>query len=479
MPIVDRLYGRPFPRIHSKLRPDLPSRGQELIDFSESIGIPLLPWQRWLAIEAHRVKPDGRWHHPLVQLVVARQQGKTTFMKQRILMGLFEWDDKLQIGTAHRLTTSLETFRDLVSVIESNDSLAAQVKKIRWAHGSEEIELMTGNRYMVKAGASAARGISRPSTVHIDETRELKDESTWASLRYTMMSAENPQLWSYSNAGDQHSIVLNQIRERGIGAAGGSSDDIGYFEWSSDYDKIDDSKRFWNGAAMANPALGHTVHIDNLRAVMNDPPDVVRTEVLCRWVQTISSAIPAGEWAECGMDEIEIDRERTVWLGLDCSPDRRDAALVLAQRINENEFYVKLLHTWHNPIALDDKAVANDIADYVAQFPVETLAYSKRTSSAIAARLQPAGIPIDDIDGALYGQSCDELLGSISSKRLRHGNQPELTKQVLSAARLPFGDGAWTIGRKASASIVCATVACALVTHFATRPETDLDIMIG
>jgi len=26
---------------------------------------------------------------------------------------------------------------------------------------------------------------------------------------------------------------------------------------------------------------------------------------------------------------------------------------------------------------------------------------------------------------------------------------------------------------------VCATVACALVTHYATRPQTDLDIMIG
>jgi hypothetical protein len=26
---------------------------------------------------------------------------------------------------------------------------------------------------------------------------------------------------------------------------------------------------------------------------------------------------------------------------------------------------------------------------------------------------------------------------------------------------------------------VCATVASALVTHYATRPETDLDIMIG
>jgi hypothetical protein len=65
---------------------------------------------------------------------------------------------------------------------------------------------------------------------------------------------------------------------------------------------------------------------------MNDPPDVVRTEVLCRWVQTISSAIPAGEWAECGMDGFEVDREKTVWFGLDCSPDRRDAALVLLNK---------------------------------------------------------------------------------------------------------------------------------------------------
>jgi hypothetical protein len=64
-----------------------------------------------------------------------------------------------------------------------------------------------------------------------------------------------------------------------LAAASGAADDIGYFEWSSDYDLIDDSPKFWAGAAMANPALGHTVHIDNLRAVMNDPPDVVRTEV--------------------------------------------------------------------------------------------------------------------------------------------------------------------------------------------------------
>jgi hypothetical protein len=136
------------------------------------------------------------------------------------------------------------------------------------------------------------------------------------------------------------------------------------------------------------------------------------------------------------------------------------------------------LHTWHNAISLDDKSIANDVAEYYRKMPVEVVAFSKRTSSAIASRLVPAGIPIADIDGALYGQACDEFLGAVTSKRLRHINQPELTKQVLSAAKLRFGDGGWIIGRRASQSTVCATVASALVTHFATREGTDLDIMV-
>jgi hypothetical protein len=308
----------------------------------------------------------------------------------------------------------------------------------------------------------------------------MKDETTWASLRYTMMAADNPQLWTLSNAGDQHSLVLNQLRERGLAAAmGGTNDDIGWFEWSSDYDAIDDSPRFWAGAAMANPALGHTVHIDNLKAVLNDPPDVVRTEVLCRWVQTISAAIPSDSFAECADDTLELDPDKQTWFAIDVSPDRKNAALVAAQRIDAERFYVKLMHTWHNPISLDDKAVANDVAPYCREYPTEVVAYSKRTASAIASRLMPAGIPISDIDGALYGQSCDELLGAITSKRFRHSNQPEFTKQVLSAARLPFGDGGWSIGRRASQSTVTACVAAALVTHYATRPESDLDIMVG
>ena len=469
------ILGHSLPRIHPKLQ-ELPSKGQELIDFSSSIGLELMDWQKWLVMEAHKVKPDGRWRYPLVAAIAARQNGKSTLMISRILAGLFLWRDPLQIGSAHRLTTSLETFRHIVNLIESHESLSSQVKKIRWAHGSEEVETIHGTRYMVKAANSAARGISKPETVFMDELREMKDSEAWSSMRYTMMAAKNPQLWTFSNAGDQHSIILNQLRERGMAAAGGSPDDIGYFEWSAPTDEIDNLENWKH----ANPSLGRTIHIDNIKSSMNDDPSVFRTEVLCRWVDSISPAIPPTEWANCEDASLELDTAKTTWLGIDLSPDRRHGALVAAQRMEGEAFFVQLLHTWHNPISLDDKQIANEIAPYARKFPnLEVLAYSKRTSLAVAMRLSPAGIPTIDIDGAEYSMSCDQLLGAVVSGRLRHKGQPELNKQVLSASKLPYGDGAWVIGRRASRVAVCATVATALVTHFATRPETEIDILVG
>ncbi len=90
----------------------------------------------------------------------------------RILTGMYVWGENLQLSSAHRLTTSLETFRQIVSHIEQNDKLASEVKKIRWQHGAEEIELKGNRRFVVKASNNAARGLSKPETIHLDELRE-------------------------------------------------------------------------------------------------------------------------------------------------------------------------------------------------------------------------------------------------------------------------------------------------------------------
>ena len=474
------LGGVQTPRIHSKLN-DLPSKGQEMIDFATEIGIQLMDWQKFVAIHAHKVKDDNRWATSEVGLLCARQQGKSTLMMLRILTGMFVWGEGLQLASAHRLTTSLETFRQIVGLIETHPALEKEVKKIRWQHGAEEIELFGKRRFVVKAANNAARGLSKPETIHMDELREYKDEDAWSSMRYSMMSAKNPQVWVYSSAGDQHSVILNKLRERALASAT-TNDPIGWFEWSAEPDapiNLPSGDINWSAFAQANPSLGITIHPDNIKAAINDPPDIVRTELLTQWVDTINSAIDPQKWAMCQIDAIPLDAEQPAWLGLDLSPDRKFGALVAAQRLSGERFYVQLLHTWSNDYSLNDLAVANDIAPYVRKYNTQTVAYSKRTSQAVASRLSSAGIQVTDMDGAIYAESCDRWLGAINSHRLQHSGQEELTQQTLSAAKLPYGDGSWIIGRRASRVAVCASVASSLVTYFATQPETEIDIQIA
>ena len=466
------LMGISTPRIHTPLN-DLPSRGGELIDLAADLKIDLMPWQKFALEHTHKIKPDGRWASPINCIVVARQNGKSFLQQIRILGGLFLWDEQLQIGSAHRLSTSLEQFRAMVQIIEANDSLAKQVKKIRWQHGGEEIETTKGTRFIVRAGGSAARGVSRPSTIHLDELREMTDIESFASLRYTLMAAANPLVMAYTNAGDHSSVVLNDFRNRALARIAGANDEIGYFEWSAPTDEIS-----VENARHSNPAMGITIHADNVRSVLNDPADVVMTEVLCRWVVAISSAVDAASWGNCVDKTADLDPEKLTWLAIDLSPDRKHASLVGAQKLGEENFVVKLLHTWSNELQLDDKAIANDLADYARKYSTEYVLYSRKTSGAVAARLAPAGIAVYDMDAA-YPQSCDELLSAINSGRLKHRGQSQLTEEILSAVQLRRGDGGWVIGRRASQAVVCGAVATALVTHFATRPENDLDIMVG
>jgi hypothetical protein len=479
-PAYSGLGGVQTPRIHSELT-DLPSKGQDIIDLAAELSINLMEWQRFVCIHGHKVRADGRWAHSELGLIMARQQGKSTLMMLRILTGMFVWGEGLQLASAHRLTTSLETFRQIVALIETHPKLEKEVKKIRWQHGAEEIELFGNRRFVVKAANNAARGLSKPETIHLDELREYKDEDAWSSMRYSMMAAKNPQVWIYSSAGDQHSVILNKLRERALASAT-TNDPIGWFEWSAEPDApilLPSGEINWSAFAQANPSLGITIHPDNLKAVINDPPDIVRTEVLAQWVDTINSAIDAQKWGLCQTEPIPLDPEQPTWFGLDLSPDRKFAALTATQRLPGEKFNLVLLHTWSNDYSINDLAVANDIAPYVRKYNVQTIAYSARTAQAVASRLIPAGFSCTNMDGAIYAESCDRWLGAINSHRLQHGGQDELTQQTLSAAKLPYGDGSWIIGRRASRVAVCAAVASALATYFATQQETEIDIQVG
>jgi phage terminase large subunit-like protein len=462
------------PRIWTK-SPDLPSYGIDFIEWCASIGFDLLPWQQFLAHEICKVTEDDKWYFKEAGVIISRQNGKSTFMQLMILWRMFALGQKLQVHTAHKLTTSSEIFWKIDDTIQSHAKLVDDFGKKYESKGSQEIKLKSGGRYLVRANNSASRGIAAPDTIYMDEVREFHDDDVWSSLRYTQMATVNPQTLIFSNAGDQHSIVLNRLRERGLAAAAGADDRIGWFEWSAEPGCDIRDKNAW---AQANPSLGHTISIENLEAAMSDEESIVRTELLCQWVSVVNPAINPSNWSAGIKKNLKLDRESLTWMAIDLSPNRQEGSLVAAQQEGDN-INVVLLQTWTNPINLDAKQIANDVADWVRKFQTETVAYSRQTSGAVAALLSPAGISTTPIDGALYGQACDEMLSAITSGRLFHGDQDEFTRQVLSAVKLPFKDGGWYLGRKVSNATICAAVSMAMVCHFATRGEAEYDIVVG
>jgi phage terminase large subunit-like protein len=406
-----QLVGKTEPRLHTKYRDDLPSRGQELIDLAIKLGEPLMPWQELVAIESMRVKDDERWAFPQIGVLVARQQGKSHLMRLRILWGLLN-GEKLQILSAHKLAVSLEHFNQLLDLIEQHDWLLSQMKKIRRTNGQEEIQFNNGGRFKVVANNAAGRGYAGAETIYLDELREHKDYGAWSAITKTQLAAKNPALYGFSNAGDATSMVLNEMRDRGLATIQGVTDSLLWLEWSAP----PNTNISIESAAWANPAMGRTVHVDNIKATFNEPEAVVRTEVMCQWVDTLQSPWSPNAWNQCANPDLIVEPGQQTYLAFDVTPRRNQASLVASQII-DGKIALGLVQTFDSDTALDDLTIANAVADWAKAYDVTEIAYSKNTGQAVAARLASAGIMTTAIDGRAFAMACDQMLSAMEHHR--------------------------------------------------------------
>jgi phage terminase large subunit-like protein len=465
-----QLVGKTEPRLHTKYRDDLPSRGQELIDLAIKLGEPLMPWQELVAIESMRLKDDERWAFPQIGVLVARQQGKSHLMRLRILWGLLN-GEKLQILSAHKLAVSLEHFNQLLDLIEQHDWLLSQMKKIRRTNGQEEIQFNNGGRFKVVANNAAGRGYAGAETIYLDELREHKDYGAWSAITKTQLAAKNPALYGFSNAGDATSMVLNEMRDRGMATIQGVTDSLLWLEWSAP----PNTNISIESAAWANPAMGRTVHVDNIKATFNEPEAVVRTEVMCQWVDTLQSPWSPNAWNQCADPDLIVEPGQQTYLAFDVTPRRNQASLVASQII-DGKIALGLVQTFDSDTALDDLTIANAVADWAKAYDVTEIAYSKNTGQAVAARLASAGIMTTAIDGRAFAMACDQMLSAMEHHRLIHKDEVTFNKHVSACARIPFAEGGWLIGRRASNANVTGAVAAAMAISLASKPISDTDI---
>jgi phage terminase large subunit-like protein len=449
------LRGATEPRLHS---PYL--KGKSLIgdveDLCKIVGMPLLPWQKFVLTDMLRIDSKGKFIRRTCLALGARQNGKTHMVRMLILAHLIKWDSRNILIMSSNRSMALDTFRQIAYLLESNDHLKGFVKQIRYANGTESIEMIDGTRLDVVA---ATRDGSRGRTedfLYIDELREITEEGYRAATP-TTRARPNAQTLLTSNAGDAFSTVLNDMRER---AMDNPPKSFGFYEYSApQYCKIDDRKAW----AMANPALGYTITEEALEeAIATSPIENTRTELLCSWIDSLSSPWPHGILEDTSDNTLEMTAGAYTVFGFDVSPSRRNGSLVAGQLLPDGRIGIGILETYSSQVAIDELKMAASIKGWADIYKPRLVCFDKYATQTIADRLSNSGVVTEDVSGQQFYKACGDLLEGLVNHRVVHNGQAELIQQMNNCAA-KVNDSAWRIIKRKSAGDISAPIGLAMV----------------
>jgi phage terminase large subunit-like protein len=457
------LRGATEPRLHS---PYLKGKSlvQDVIDLCEIVKTPLLPYQKFILTDMLRVDKKGNFQRKTVLLLIARQSGKTFLARMLILAHLVKWPSRNILIMSSNRSMALDTFRQVAYMLESNDHLKGMVKQIRYANGTESIEMIDGTRLdVVAATRDGSRGRSA-DFLYIDELREITEEGYRAAIP-TTRARSNAMTLLTSNAGDAFSTVLNDMRSRALENPPAS---FGFYEYSAPaHCKVTDRKAW----AMANPALGYTVTEEALEeAVATSPIENTRTELLCQWISSLQSPFPPNSIEDCSDSTLEMSPGAYTVFGFDKSPSSRDCSLVAGQILPDGRIGVGILETWESLVSIDELQVAAAIKGWADIYRPRQICFDRFATQSIADRLSNAGQICVDVSGAQFYQACSDLLDATVNRRWVHNGQDILITQFANVAA-KNNDSSWRIVKRQSAGSVAAPIAIAMVISTLMKPQ--------
>lgn len=261
--------------------PTLGSAGQDVVELAQLAGLVLDDWQAWFINQAcslrretflnpYNNRREYKWAAFEVSCTVSRQNGKGSILEARELAGLFLFDERLIIHSAHQFDTSLEAFQRIMFLLENTPDLERHIKRVSRGHGEEGIEMKTGQRLRFRTRTKGGgRGFTGDCLI-LDEDMIL-DRRQVGALLPTLSARPNPQVWYMGSAGDETSTQKGNVHHR---MRRGNQPRLFAAEWSAAVcestclpgctEHSDPSKpSTW---AIANPAMGIRVQEEHIAA---------------------------------------------------------------------------------------------------------------------------------------------------------------------------------------------------------------------
>lgn len=470
----------------------LTSFGFELIDFARDvIGMPFDPWQVFLAIHIGEMLPDGRPRFRYVLVLVARQNGKTTFGDVLTLYWLFVDRVALVLGTSTDRSYAKRAWERICDTAVENEWLRQELpaRPVKREIGGESFKTKHGAEYIFAANNGRA---GRSTTLHrwlADEVREHKNNAAYDSASKAMNAVYDAQLVGISNQGDAQAVVLDRLRRPAIEFIETGSGDprLGLFEWSGpDGCEPDDLAAL--GAA--NPNMGRrldpeVLRADARRALAAGGEELAnyRTEVLCQRVTLMDPAIDEHRWRDChALHPVDLAEHRSrVALCLDVALDGSHATLVAAAKLTGGLVHTEVVMAWDGFGCT--KRVRADLPDIVAKIRPKVFGwFPNGPAAAVTADLAapkklrrgaawpPRGMVVEAITTETAAV-CMGLAEQVNAGQIRHPGDPVQTAHIGSAQKLRQGDR-WVFVRR-DVDPIDAAYATGGAVHLArTLPDT-------
>lgn len=447
--------GSAKPRFRSVPAGAVSSAGAEAVELAASCGLVLDGWQADVLSDALAEvarESERRWAALEVGLVVPRQNGKGAILEARELAGLFLFDERLILHSAHEFKTAQEAFRRVLALVQSNPDLDKEVLRVRTSHGEEGIELRSGARLrFVARSTGSGRGFTG-DTVILDEAYNLSSEAMGA-LFPTLSARPNPQIWYTSSAPLQTAVsqVLRDFCRRG---RKGESARLVYVEFCADRECDQDDRAAW---AAANPALGTRITEEFIEVERDALLDEFARERLGIWDDEEDAGervIPAAAWEACR--DAKSGPVGPVAFALDVTPARSAAAFAVAGESGHGGTHVEVVD--HRPGTDWLVARAVELQDRHGG----VLAVAKGSPAAsLLVELERAGVRVLVVSTEDHAQACGRLFDGVTQRTVRHLGQPELSVAVDGADRKFYGDS-WLWARRLSSVDISPLVAATL-----------------
>lgn len=474
------------------------SYGFGVEDFARDVlGMPLDPWERWLAIHGGELLADGRPRFKKLLIIVARQNGKTHLLVVLSLYWLFVEMVSLVLGTSTNLDYAKESWEKAVEIVEDNPVLEKRVPKrgIRRAIGQQTLTTVKRCRY--KIAASNRKG-GRSLTIKrliLDELREHDTWDAWSAAYNAMNAVWGAQAWAITNMGDDTSVVLMSLRSDLVDDDPDSptfgqlrplsevDERAGIFEWSAPPGSEPDDP---HALAQANPNLDrHSDRGPFLADLLSDARAAIRdggerlskflTEILCLHVSARNPAVDTTAWGECE-EPGNLAGARNIAMVLDVSLDEKHVALMAAAQLPDGRVRGKEVKAWSGPTCTAD--ALRELPDIAAVIRPRRFGWipggpAASLTAGLRGEWAPDDCEVEEISSEVPAV-CMGLAEQVRTRQFVHAGEELMTQHVTGAQKQRKGDK-WVFAR--SAGHVNGAYALAGAVHLARTmpPEEEWD----